>query len=143
MCSESCGNGTEGRSRGFYTEVANGGKECEGPETQNRDCEIVPCPIDCVWADWAGWSACSEDCGDGEQERTRAVNVHSMYGGLPCEGPELEAQECMVKECPVIARSRNGRKPARATSSAAPAQCRSHARSPSTPTTAAMLARLT
>ena len=24
-----------------------------------------------------------------------------MYGGLPCEGPELEVQDCKVKECPV------------------------------------------
>ena len=32
------------------------------------------------------------------KERTRAVSVHNMYGGLPCEGPELEAQECKVSQ---------------------------------------------
>ena len=78
-------------------EAQHGGAECSGPADATQECEIVPCPIDCVWADWGSWSTCSEDCGDGEQERTRAVAVYSMYGGLPCEGPELETQDCKVK----------------------------------------------
>ncbi|MBU38166.1 MAG: hypothetical protein CMA59_01430, partial [Euryarchaeota archaeon] len=100
-CSASCGEGTEERSRVEFISALHGGSACEGDAQQTRDCEIVPCPIDCVWEDWTGWSVCSESCGPGSRERSRGVSVHNMYGGAACEGKSLESEDCEVEPCPV------------------------------------------
>ena len=35
------------------------------------------------------------------KERSRGYAQHPMYGGLPCEGEELESESCEVTPCPV------------------------------------------
>merc|ERR1719424_2668596 len=105
VCSASCGNGTSSRERGELVQAAHGGAACDGDDKQNRDCEIVPCAIDCVWDDWSDWSVCDEPCGPGSQERSRGIATHPMYGGAACEGKDLQRQDCTggnpPAECPV------------------------------------------
>merc|ERR1719440_2492861 len=54
------------------------------PDQVQRECANVPCPIDCVMADWSCWSKCSKDCGGGQQGRSRAVMTEAEYGGKEC-----------------------------------------------------------
>ena len=68
----------------------------------------MPCPIDCVFEDWSSWSVCDESCGPGTKERSRGYAQHPMYGGLPCEGEELESESCEVTPCPVDCEVRCG-----------------------------------
>jgi hypothetical protein len=101
MCDEFCGPGKQKARRHHAVVAEHGGATCDGPETRERPCELVPCAIDCVWSDWTDWAMCDESCGDGFQERSRYHETHAQYGGKPCEGPFMEEQACKIKECPV------------------------------------------
>jgi Spondin-like TSP1 domain/Thrombospondin type 1 domain len=98
-CSAACGGGTQTRSRTVETDTAHGGDAC--PElTESRVCNSNPCPVDCKVGAWSEWSACSKECGPGEQTRTRIIDTASAHGGLEC--PALsEKRECQNKPCPV------------------------------------------
>ena len=56
--------------------------------------------VDCRWSDFGEWSNCSADCGDGEQERSRTIEIAAAFGGAECTGSENETQVCKIKECP-------------------------------------------
>merc|ERR1719316_1710484 len=75
------------------------GASCPPGQVQ-RDCSNVPCPIDCVMADWSGWSECSKDCGGGQQGRARAVMIEAEYGGKECPG-NSEERLCNSGSCDV------------------------------------------
>ena len=49
-------------------------------------CNEFQCPeeLNCRWAEWGRWSACSRDCGGGHQKRTRVVAQMPANGGRPC-----------------------------------------------------------
>ena len=55
MCrgNKDCGPGKQSRARGTRVEAENGGAACVGDESQERDCEVVPCPIHCEWDEWS------------------------------------------------------------------------------------------
>mmetsp|Transcript_6954 Transcript_6954/g.12396 ORF Transcript_6954/g.12396 Transcript_6954/m.12396 type:complete len:809 (-) Transcript_6954:10-2436(-) len=65
---------------------------------QTSTCAEAPCPIDCSMNEWSAWSACSSDCGGGDQYRTRTVEQVGLYGGLKC-GSTMESQPCNVQAC--------------------------------------------
>ena len=44
-------------------------------EVQTFACQIRFCPIHAEWNEWTNWGTCSEECGDGEQTRTRDRKV--------------------------------------------------------------------
>jgi Spondin-like TSP1 domain len=98
-CSKACGGGTQTRSRTVETDTAHGGDAC--PElTESRACNSNPCPVDCKVGAWSEWSACSKECGPGEQTRTRIIETATAHGGLEC--PALsEKRECNNRPCPV------------------------------------------
>ena len=104
-CSASCGNGTQLRKRGKLVEENHGGTVCDGAFSENRDCEVVPCPIHCELEDWGNWSACDEPCGPGTRERSRGIATQPMYGGVPCEDELVNEEDCLggtpPAECPV------------------------------------------
>ena len=98
MCSESCGNGTEGRSRGFYTESAHGGKECPALSL-SAICEQPPCGINCKMSAWGAWKQCSKSCGGGVRSRIRVVVQEAASKGSQC--PSLaETVPCNTDACP-------------------------------------------
>ncbi|CAH1773844.1 unnamed protein product [Owenia fusiformis] len=98
-CDLSCGGGVQWRDRSclgpFY-----GGKSCEGPSNDSRDCNTQHCPVDGVYAAWSEWDTCSLTCGGGSQSRYRSC-TGPFYGGAECEGPEKETQDCNTHNCPV------------------------------------------
>jgi len=70
------------------------------PSMVSRDCSYIPCPIDCVMADWSTWSKCSKDCGGGQQGRSRGIEQEAEHGGKECPGNSQE-QLCNTGSCDV------------------------------------------
>jgi len=102
-CDPSCGPGDQVSTRSISVAAQYGGRECtQNPHLEKHQfCEVVPCPIDCVFGDWRAWTACNSFCGTGEQERTRGRSVLPQWGGLDCQGAFSETQSCIVRPCPV------------------------------------------
>jgi hypothetical protein len=100
-CSETCGEGSEVRTRGKEIEAAEGGAECEGEEEQTRTCELTSCPIDGAWGEWEEWGSCSETCGPGDMIRSRVILTPAQFGGQHAEGNFDEIDECEDTPCPV------------------------------------------
>merc|ERR1719440_1092876 len=92
-CDKTCGPGTSTRQRFEEVEAIHGGKECTASTEQTKDCEVVPCPINCEFAEWVEWGKCDEECGPGRHDRTRVIEVHKQWGGKDCDGPILEEEE--------------------------------------------------
>ncbi|XP_031561120.1 A disintegrin and metalloproteinase with thrombospondin motifs adt-1-like isoform X2 [Actinia tenebrosa] len=102
-CSVTCGGGSQSRTRTCTNPTpANGGKECEGEDTQTQACQASHCPVDGKWTDWTEWKTCPVTCGGGSQSRTRAcTNPAPSNGGKDCVGVDSETQACGTKLCPV------------------------------------------
>jgi hypothetical protein len=97
-CSASCDGGEHVRNRQILTLPTAGGKPCEGPLSEAKECSRLPCvgPVstDCELGDWQAWGACSK-CG-GQMKRFRHVMKYPAHGGRPC--PEAEVEQ--VVDCP-------------------------------------------
>ncbi|XP_060137056.1 SCO-spondin-like [Zootoca vivipara] len=64
-------------------------------------CLDIACAVHGAWTPWSPWSDCPLTCGQGTQIRTRAcVNPPPRNQGLPCAGPETQAQNCSIPPCP-------------------------------------------
>merc|ERR1719331_3738991 len=95
-CSQPCGPGVKTRTRPLI-EAQFGGQECpSGSEQQN--CNVKPCPVDCVVNDWLPFSECTATCGGGQHTRNRGV-VAPQHGGAECP-KTTETQECNSAPCP-------------------------------------------
>lgn len=100
-CTAICDGGTQNRTREVLQEAANGGKDCDGPSAQFRDCNTQKCPVDCVWTPWGQWDVCTRTCGGGMQARSRSILEQERHGGKPCEGDPQEMQGCNMEACPI------------------------------------------
>lgn len=90
------GGGKRMRTRAILKPPKNGGKACppteEIDDTCNRD---IPCPIDCTYAPWSDWSACSVSCGVGKRTRKREITREARFGGKPCNDLD-DTIDCMA-----------------------------------------------
>jgi len=68
------------------------------PLSAERRCNLGPCPVNCILAEWGGWSKCSSKCGGGMANRVRDVKTPMQYGGKQC-GSTGEAKQCNVDAC--------------------------------------------
>jgi len=68
-CTVSCGGGVQARTKMTVQEPLHGGKSCD-VALQSRECEPLPCGVDCVAAEWQEWSGCDASC-NGVRERHR------------------------------------------------------------------------
>ncbi|XP_004768021.1 hemicentin-1 isoform X1 [Mustela putorius furo] len=102
-CSVTCGKGIQKRSRLCNNPFpANGGKPCQGSDSEMRNCQRKLCPVDGSWSEWSPWEECTRSCGRGNRTRTRTCNNPSaQYGGRPCEGNAVEIIMCNIRPCPV------------------------------------------
>lgn len=89
MCSKSCGEGSQRRTRSVYSAELNGGKGCDALE-QTQPCNTHACPEDCVVGAWATWSTCTKDCGTGRKTRTRTL-TEPKFGGKACPSASDES----------------------------------------------------
>jgi len=105
-CSKTCGLGSRFRRRGF-TAALDGGQPCFGKSSEEEDCTVVGCPVDCKWGSWSAWSptvSCPSCGSESTLTRRREVEVNAEHGGLECEDKDLIVLE---KVCPTIACPRN------------------------------------
>lgn len=59
---------------------------------------LIPCPQNCVVAEFTPWSECTKSCGVGLQHRLRQILLPPLNGGEPC--PKLtEFQTCTFNSC--------------------------------------------
>ncbi|NXE93182.1 HMCN1 protein, partial [Menura novaehollandiae] len=102
-CSVTCGQGVQERVRQCNNPLpANGGRSCQGPDSDVRSCHNEPCPVDGSWSEWGLWEECSRSCGQGNRTRSRTCsNPPAQHGGKPCEGSALESVMCNLRPCPV------------------------------------------
>lgn len=79
---------------------AYGGLNCDGTDSEERECEIEFCPINGGWSEWKNWSECSKTCGRGTRVRKRYCNKPMpKYKGRMCVGDNVEYEECKIKAC--------------------------------------------
>ncbi|NWU93884.1 HMCN1 protein, partial [Upupa epops] len=102
-CSVTCGQGIQERVRQCNNPLpANGGRRCEGPDRDVRNCHNKPCPVDGNWSEWGLWEECSKSCGQGNRTRTRMCsNPPAQHGGKPCDGRAVDSVMCNIRPCPV------------------------------------------
>lgn len=100
-CSQQCGEGIHTRERTIQAAPAESG--CDEALEEVKPCINKPCQkVDCRWAEWDSWSACSCTCGGGSKRRNRIVASPPRHGGLSCE-PMDKSQilPCNTQSCKV------------------------------------------
>ncbi|KAG9347866.1 hypothetical protein JZ751_003882, partial [Albula glossodonta] len=64
------------------------------------ECGTEPCPVDCGWSSWTGWSMCSRTCDVGVRRRYRSgTNPMPAFGGRACVGDRVEMDMCSLEPC--------------------------------------------
>merc|ERR1719326_2066777 len=87
-CSEPCDAGLKTRTRFEETPARFGGTPCEGATTETADCQVEPCPVDCVMNPWEDDAAgCSKTCGAGDLVQHRSVQTPKVGRGAECPAP--------------------------------------------------------
>ncbi|KAL5248468.1 hypothetical protein ACHWQZ_G017606 [Mnemiopsis leidyi] len=102
-CTETCGTGTQTRTRTCTNPAPQyGGADCTETAEETQECNTNPCPIDGGWSSYGDWSGCSQTCGTGTQTRTRTcTNPAPQYGGADCTGTAGETLNCNTHHCPI------------------------------------------
>ncbi|XP_077125438.1 SCO-spondin-like [Ranitomeya variabilis] len=95
-CPVTCGSALQIRSRACINPPPrNNGSDCEGPDTERRECTNQPCEGSALCG-WTDWSLCSRSCGTGL--RSRAWNTEAPNG--QCERSErVQTEACYLQPC--------------------------------------------
>lgn len=95
-CSQTCGTGFMTRLRSISKPPANGGKACENPEQDMKQCKNdEPCILldqTCKFDGWQDWTVCSPITA--ERRRHRTIRQFQAGSGEDCEGPDREVEGC-------------------------------------------------
>ena len=94
-CSKTCGGGTQYRTRTCVGQQ-NGGKQCDGESTDERDCNSQNCPVNGYWLNWSTWGTCSKTCGGGTKTRSRDC-TQPLFGGKNCVGQKIDRELCNTR----------------------------------------------
>merc|ERR1719454_2187184 len=95
-CTAECAGGTQAIKRKVLVHEQNGAG-CL-PLAARRNCNMQPCPVDCMLEAWSEWGKCSAACNEGVQQRLREVKQASMYGGKKC-GDTSQTRSCETDSC--------------------------------------------
>jgi hypothetical protein len=107
-CSAACAGGTQTRER-YIKPSEPVGHVCPFASRETRDCNMGPCPVNCVTGydgvanEWSAPTACTKTCGGGVQYRTKSVITPPAHGGGTC-GDLVESLDCGLDACPVDCR---------------------------------------
>lgn len=92
FCSTTCGEGKRNRTRNVLVLPSCGGALC--PEV----IEFTSCTAqnltDCSFTGWSQWSACSNDCGNGTNIRTRTLLTPAYCGGKCLDESREQQRAC-------------------------------------------------
>lgn len=95
-CSASCGTGHQTRRYEVAVQPAFGGKSCQHPLEETRECQALQeCIVeerDCELTDWQAWSRC--DPFTAQRYRKRHVKHAQVGAGKACEGDLSETETC-------------------------------------------------
>ena len=109
-CDRMCGGGTQSRTR-RCVEPRNGGKPCEGPDTEFRTCNTDVCPVDGGWSDWSAYGDCESTDGTlmgWKRFSYRECNNPAPVGiGQPCRGDKSRYVFCSPAEAQAIIDKQN------------------------------------
>nr|XP_026689790.1 thrombospondin type-1 domain-containing protein 7B-like isoform X3 [Ciona intestinalis] len=94
VCSQSCGSGSQTRTRHVTVNPAHCGSACPSLK-DTRGCTGTQCPVNCQVSSWSAWGSCSVSCGDGTHSRTRQITANPAYGGDSCPAT-VEHEKCVV-----------------------------------------------
>eukprot|EP00931_Biecheleriopsis_adriatica_P067902 TRINITY_DN41956_c0_g1_i1.p1 TRINITY_DN41956_c0_g1~~TRINITY_DN41956_c0_g1_i1.p1 ORF type:complete len:1640 (-),score=239.78 TRINITY_DN41956_c0_g1_i1:105-5024(-) len=101
QCSASCGGGEHSRSRKIISPGRHGGRTCEGPLAEIKECARHSCdgpqPKDCRFGEWEDWSACGK-C-SGQRKRFRSILQYPSDGGKTCELTATEEAGKCPRSC--------------------------------------------
>lgn len=101
-CSRTCGGGAFKRHRARFQEAIAGGAPCTGPNTEIGPCNVEPCAVDCLYSDWAPFTACTQSCGGGVHTAERNGTA-ALHGGIECSTVNMsKEEECNQEECPAV-----------------------------------------
>lgn len=99
-CSVTCGNGKRTETRIIGAGI-NADAFCDRVRTV--DCQMEPCPVDCVLGDWMAEGECSKPCGAGIQVYVKPVLRDSDHGGEACglrnDAKRYREDKCNVRSC--------------------------------------------
>eukprot|EP01062_Namystynia_karyoxenos_P036408 TRINITY_DN26517_c0_g1_i2.p1 TRINITY_DN26517_c0_g1~~TRINITY_DN26517_c0_g1_i2.p1 ORF type:complete len:1483 (+),score=380.93 TRINITY_DN26517_c0_g1_i2:63-4451(+) len=98
VCSAPCGGGWHTRERVVLTDPTASGRAC-GETVQRRECNDHSCSQDCRVTPWSNWSACSVNCGGGEQVSTRSIQQSAAGSGTPCPTNLVRRRVCNTDSC--------------------------------------------
>ncbi|CAE7205144.1 HMCN1, partial [Symbiodinium necroappetens] len=101
VCQFTCGGGESIRTRKVRIMAQGHGKACDGNARESRECTKNDCPVDCLWADWSKYSACSSTCGPGTRSRSRDFRQAAEFGGAQCVGNTTQTSDCNLGDCPI------------------------------------------
>eukprot|EP01013_Petalomonas_cantuscygni_P015357 TRINITY_DN3164_c0_g1_i1.p1 TRINITY_DN3164_c0_g1~~TRINITY_DN3164_c0_g1_i1.p1 ORF type:complete len:6949 (+),score=1286.42 TRINITY_DN3164_c0_g1_i1:147-20993(+) len=96
-CSASCGEGIVYATRGVVTPPANGGKTCPAL-SKTLECNLQPCPPECVYSPFQQNGKCTKECGGGVATYSRQL----LKGTTDhCKAPLQEERPCNTQACSV------------------------------------------
>lgn len=102
-CNVTCGSGgVRTRDRTCTDPIpSRGGKACQGPSSESKNCITTPCPVDGGFSVWSPWYRCTASCGGGTQKRVRhCTSPAPLHGGKNCTGNWKETKVCSTNVCP-------------------------------------------
>ena len=88
-CSNSCGDGTQTRTRTCST-GSSGSSHCAGSDTDTQVCTAGT--ASCGWGAFEGYGSCSNSCGNGSKTRTRACGSNNPAAN--CQGSASDSAGC-------------------------------------------------
>lgn len=101
MCTQSCGGGIRQRRRPAENILHSSGVLCNrDPGTEREPCHTEECDHDCIWSEWADWTACTATCGGGVKVRQRSIKEKASGKGKICPGAIKQEAHCGVWTCP-------------------------------------------
>ncbi|CAJ1420422.1 unnamed protein product [Effrenium voratum] len=108
FCSNSCGRGSQVRSRYIQQTASGGGIGCTNLLAESRECASsssgtggqCPGPADCQWSQWSHWSGCTCECDGGQRTRDRTIQQMPSPGGRACDPVNKEEiAPCNTQPC--------------------------------------------
>ncbi|XP_072010680.1 SCO-spondin-like isoform X3 [Engystomops pustulosus] len=98
-CPVTCGSSVQIRSRACINPPPrNNGSDCEGLDTERRDCTNKPCEGSdlCAWTDW---TLCSRTCGIGLRSRTWRCNCTTRPDKECDTREQVQTEACYLQPC--------------------------------------------